>query len=114
MAGYKNRKYLHRRSLKLLAAHGTACPYCDQIMRIEVPNGPREPSHDHVIPKSVMPGMGTIIVCRECNMSKGNRTLDQWLDLLDQLGDPRAQTVARFMEENEAFRLDKASHPAKC
>jgi hypothetical protein len=66
---------------------------------------PDFPTRDHVIPRSVMPAMGTIVVCRRCNLDKGNRTLDQWHALLTEVGDARAKVVAEFMRRNAHLRL---------
>jgi 5-methylcytosine-specific restriction endonuclease McrA len=89
-----------RVSLLLLTSHGKECPYCGEVMYVP-PKGmrkrhghPRFPTRDHVIPKSVVPGQQILIVCRQCNLDKGNRTLNQWLAELKRKNDPRAAVVS--------------------
>lgn len=114
----------------LLAHHGRPCPYCDKRMHItkkgrqaqysekrmtKAHSHPDFPTRDHVIPKSVMPAMGTIIVCRQCNQDKRNRMLAEWYIELHETADPRAPMILRFMQENRhlAFRpASPASSPA--
>jgi hypothetical protein len=92
----------------LLTAHGKPCPYCDRTMRIahvgkRKSRKPDFPTRDHVIPKSVMPGQGTLVVCLQCNNDKGGRLLSDWLAVLVERQDPRAAHVRKLME-NEAWR----------
>lgn len=92
----------------ILAAHGRPCPYCQKTMRVGTgrkngkarSNQPDFPTRDHVIPKSVMPAQGTLIVCSQCNNDKGNKTLDRWHQNLCERGDPRAPIVKRLMKDN--------------
>jgi hypothetical protein len=114
-------------SHRILASHGQACPYCEQQMRIssagrrahyaknphhvvaKAHNNPDFPTRDHVIPRSVMPAQGTIIVCRKCNLEKRNRTIAEWyIELRDNM-DPRARVVLQFMQANRHLCL----HPTE-
>ena len=98
---------------EILIAHGTACPYCGKIMKIPGrqygrnarSNHPDFPTRDHVIPKSRMPAMGKIIVCRRCNGDKGNMTLDEWIVVLVKAADPRFDHVIEFIRKNRHLRL---------
>lgn len=74
---------------------------------------PRFPTRDHVIPKSVMPSMGTVVVCRQCNQDKGSRTLPEWHTVLKEAGDPRAAIVKRFMIENRARKFNRSTDQAE-
>ena len=96
----------------LLAAHGRPGPYCGNAMQVP-PRGkrkrtqhPRFPTRDHVIPKSVMPGQGTVVVCTSCNRDKANKTLTVWLHALDAKSDPRATTVREFIAKNPSARIE--------
>lgn len=91
----------------ILAHHGRHCPFCGIVMRVPAKhqgrataNRPDFPTRDHLIPRVVMPGQGTIIICQKCNADKGRRLVDEWHALLSERGDPRAETVAKWMREN--------------
>lgn len=99
-------------ALRILVHHGRACPYCGVIMQVKgrrASTKPRFPTRDHVIPKSVMPAMGTVIVCRKCNLDKGNRTVMEWYLHLQAIADPRSSFVSRFMQENQHLKHLKSS-----
>lgn len=90
-------------SLRVLLAHNTPCPYCARLMRVprkarrRDPSATDYPTRDHMIPRSLMPGQATVMVCRRCNQDKANRTLEGWAAILERDGDPRAVHVRRFI-----------------
>ena len=91
-------------SHRLLAHHGRPCPYCNEQMIIRLKgrrkaSDPHFPTRDHVVPKALMPSMGTLIVCRKCNNDKGAHMLSAWAELLSRRGDPRAPIVKEFMRK---------------
>lgn len=105
-----------RQSIEILVSNGKTCPYCAVIMRVyrslqqkQRNDAPNFPTRDHVIPRSRMPGQGTIIVCRKCNGDKGDRTLPEWLVVLVEAGDPRVDHVKKFMNENAAAKQKRPS-----
>jgi hypothetical protein len=95
----------------LLAQHGKNCPYCNVIMRVQKPKATKQPffpTRDHVIPKKIMCGQPTIFVCRQCNSDKGSFLLSEWLLVLREKNDPRAEYVAVFIENNRHLLGDFA------
>lgn len=73
------------------------CPYC----------GKREGrTRDHIIPKS-RGGRGlpnnTVLTCSTCNGDKAARTLAEWIDVLRQHGDGRANLVEQFLASRILF-----------
>lgn len=75
------------------------CPYCAKIMDGRRPTHATFPTADHVIPQS-LGGTRTILVCRRCNMDKGDKPIQVWQALLDRRKDPRAWTVSAFICAN--------------
>jgi hypothetical protein len=75
---------------------------------------PRQPTRDHVIPRSRLPAQPVVIVCKICNGQKSNMTLPEWHERLVKKQDPRADRVKRFMDENPhiQFEIEEANeHP---
>jgi len=98
-------------SKEILVHHGRECPYCHGMMRVpfrkkRAQNTDNFPTRDHVIPKSVMPGMGTLIVCRKCNTDKRNYTLPEWYELLKNQCDARATIIKDFMKKQWFKKLN--------
>lgn len=56
------------------------CPYCGDPMDGSK-KGRKSPTKDHVNPRA-LGGGPTITVCFECNGTKGDRPLEDWLDFL--------------------------------
>lgn len=99
-------------SIEILAAHGRPCPYCGTQMSVghgrrKKLNRPNSPSRDHLIPKSLMPAQGTIVVCRRCNSDKGQLLLDEWEERLRAIGDPRAPIIRDFMKRNAHLKRSR-------
>jgi hypothetical protein len=70
----------------------------------------REPSREHVLPRRLWNSWqpedkasfgiyNNAIVCRHCNISKKGYTLVEWYKRLVDGLDPRAEHVAKFMED---------------
>ena len=96
---------------RLLIHHGRPCPLCGVIMRVHR-NGkghlvlkPDSPTREHLLPRSRVPAMGTIIACHQCNSDKGNRTLKEWHLALSTEGDVRARSVQAWMSANRSTML---------
>jgi len=83
----------------LVAAIGTPCPYCGEVMD----TGQRAPSRDHI--RSYKRGgrladpNNRVIVCQRCNSDKGHLSLEAFRNRLARAGDPRAVHVEAFMRE---------------
>ena len=80
----------------LVAGLGSPCPYCGMAML-----GDREPSRDHIKPRSrrrCFQG-NQVIVCCQCNQAKGSLSLGRWLNRLRASGDPRSEHVAVFVAQ---------------
>lgn len=100
----------------ILIAHGKPCPYCGQIMRVRSKKPTRYPdfpTRDHVVPHSVMPGMGTLMVCSKCNNDKGDLFLDEWAEHLEKIDDPRAKRVAALVTKEWSRKFAIARYSAK-
>lgn len=80
----------------LVAAIGSRCPYCGELMAVPA----RHPSRDHIKPRSrghTLTPSNRAIVCQPCNSDKGALTLGRWLNRLRRAADPRVDHVAAFM-----------------
>ena len=77
----------------LVAAIGSPCPYCGELMA-----GPdRCPTRDHIKPRSKghrLTADNRAIICAPCNKDKGSLSLQRFANRLAQAGDPRAQNIA--------------------
>lgn len=103
---------------EILAAHMRPCAYCHGNMYVRAGKkknalkDPRMPTKDHIIPKSVMPGSYTAIVCRKCNNDKAGQLIDDWAQMLRERDDPRAPIVGEFIKRNaHAIRLPSGIAP---
>lgn len=70
-----------RQAFHLGRYDGRDCPYCGDTMRVRYPNPHHHrdcPTRDHVIPRC-HGGMRVIVVCRDCNNRKADKTPADWL-----------------------------------
>lgn len=83
----KKIKQATRRRARLYKEQRGVCLYCGDKM---LPNGnePKSATFDHVIPrsflhKSIRRPVGQfndkVLVCKECNLTRGNRTVQEYL-----------------------------------
>ena len=91
-------------SKELLVNHGRNCPYCDETMKVFTSDRRKKfndhfPTRDHVIPKSIMPAQGILIVCRKCNNDKKNLLLEEWLEVLQNVKDFRVPIIKDYMKK---------------
>jgi 5-methylcytosine-specific restriction endonuclease McrA len=76
MTGYKN---------KIKRRQGGLCFYCGGVLgSSEDPKNPMYPTLEHLLPRSIS-GVESeypdnhVMVCRECNSMKGNKTVEHFL-----------------------------------
>jgi HNH endonuclease len=93
------------RLLPLAEWHGKPCPYCERTMGIGTL---RQPTRDHVIPRSqgrILTPDNKLIVCRPCNGDKGDRSLRLFCERLRNYRDPRAPIVEALIHVRLAAGL---------
>ena len=80
----------------LVAAIGKPCAYCGEPMDA--------PTRDHVRPRrhgGKLTPDNKVLVCDPCNVDKGHRSLEAWLERLRRRGDRRAEIVASLVHRDE-------------
>lgn len=77
----------------LVLWHDKDCPYCGEKMLFGTNSAP---TRDHIYPRwrgGTLCEANRLIVCWQCNMDKGGKTLAKWGERLKYRGDRRAQTI---------------------
>ena len=95
---------------RLLDAIGTNCPYCGWEMHLG--DWRRIPTRDHIATRTKCLKNGNfskrakrrgprmiVVVCYECNQSRKNYRIEEWLRRLEEGRDRRAKYVSAFIEQ---------------